>query len=89
MIAGENLTRVLLPVRTRKFGHIKFCFNVYRGGNHPASSQMETRSHRYRADLGSCYLPTPGRFFHKFDFATVLPVLKTTAVCNLLVTIGF
>jgi hypothetical protein len=23
----------------------------------------------------------PGRFFHKFDFATVLPVLKTTEVC--------
>ncbi len=73
---------VPIRVRTRKISQIKFVFDVYSGGNQPASLSMEKRSHRYLEDFGRdapAICPSQEGCFHKFNFDTVLPASKTTA----------
>jgi hypothetical protein len=82
---------VPIPVRTRKINPKFFLFsNNCSGGTHPVSSSIVKRPYRYCEDFGRdppaiCRLRE--RFFHNYDFETVLPVSKTTAVGNLLDTI--
>ncbi len=86
-------TRIVsIPVRTRKIGQNNSVLKVYSGGNPPASSSMEKRSHHYLEvsgrDSPAICRPRKG-FFHNFDSDTVLPASKTTTVCNLPVSIWF
>ena len=75
-----------------KSTHKFLIFNNCSGGNHLVSYSIVKRSYRYFEDFGrdspAICRPRQG-FFHNFDFETVLPVSKTTAVCNLPVSIRF
>jgi hypothetical protein len=84
--------RILTHLARGKFKRFPPAINNGGGGTHPVLSSIVQRSYRYCEDFGRdppaiCRLREG--FFHNYDFETVLPVLKTTAVGNFPVLIRF